>query len=260
MKVLNSIRSVTAELGRWWNATSDFQSWLRIASDVLMLKLGGRNNAIQHTIKLKKFGEVSYRLNKGDLWSLREVLLDECYRFPGDMKPRVIVDLGGNIGLTSLWMSYSYAPERIVTVEPVATNAALARQNLAKTRSDVLLIEAAVGSKNGSAQFEEFDESNKGRLCLDHPGLTRVATVATLLDEAGITSEVDLLKVDIEGGEADLFSGDLAWLGRVKALIMELHPDLVDTRQIIETIKKQGFKYIPSNSVFNGNMDAFVRL
>jgi len=236
------------------------QSWLLISTDLLRLKVGGANNAIRHTIRLKRMGEVSYRLNKGDVWSLREVLLDECYRFPGDIKPRVIVDLGGNIGLTSLWMFRTYAPERVVIVEPQPGNAAMARQNLSTLGPGTMLIKAAAGSKDGSAQFEESEESNRGRLCPGSTGTTRVVSMATLLDEAGITGEVDLLKVDVEGGEADLFSGNLEWMGRIKALIIELHPDLVDTHQIIEIIKNQGFQYIPSHSVFNGNMDAFVRM
>lgn len=260
MKVINSILSVFAEICRWKSATSDIQSWLLISTDVLRLKLGGAKNAIRHTIRLKRIGEVSYRLNKGDVWSLREVLLDECYRFPGDIKPKVIVDLGGNIGLTSLWMARTYAPERVVIVEPLAGNAVMARQNLSTFGPGTLLIEAAAGSKDGTAQFEESEESNRGRLCPDSPGLTRVVSMATLLDEAGVAGEVDLLKVDIEGGEDDLFSGNLDWMRRIKAMIIELHPGLVDTHQIIEIIKNQGFQYIPSHSVFKGNMDAFVRI
>lgn len=30
---------------------------------------------------------------------MREVLLDKCYRFPGSIEPKVIVNLGANIGL-----------------------------------------------------------------------------------------------------------------------------------------------------------------
>ena len=68
------------------------------------------------------------------------------------------------------------------------------------------------------------------------------------------------MKLRIEGREAELFSGNLAWMSRIKAMIIELRPDLVATHQIIEIIKNHGFRYIPSHSVFNGNIDTFVRM
>ena len=39
-----------------------------------------------------------------------------------------------------------------------------------------------------------------------------------------IADGVDLLKIDIEGGEKEVFSMDCAWLTRVRYMFLEIHP------------------------------------
>ena len=52
--------------------------------------------------------------------------MDEAYRLPFAIQPKVIVDLGANIGLTSIYLLRLYKPEILVAVEADADNAALA--------------------------------------------------------------------------------------------------------------------------------------
>jgi hypothetical protein len=37
---------------------------------------------------------------------------------------------------------------------------------------------------------------------------------------------IDILKIDIEGAEKEVFADSTAWLGRVRAIIIELHDRL----------------------------------
>jgi hypothetical protein len=50
----------------------------------------------------------------------------------------------------------------------------------------------------------------------------QATSIPALLEESGF-AEIDLLKLDIEGAEAVLFSGDCDWLGRVRNIVIELH-------------------------------------
>lgn len=68
------------------------------------------------------------------------------------------------------------------------------------------------------------------------------------------------MKLRIEGREAELFSGNLAWMSRIKAMIIEIRPDLVATHQIIEIMRNQGFRYRSSHSRVMSNMDALFRV
>src|SRR5262245_33437124 len=59
----------------------------------------------------------------------------------------------------------------------------------------------------------------------------RTPTADTLV-RAGSSSlwgaDVDLVKMDIEGGEGPLLQENVGWLGRVKSLIAEFHPQIID--------------------------------
>lgn len=191
---------------------------------------------------------------------MREVLLDECYRFPGEIRPEVVLDLGANIGLTSLWLDSRFKPRKLVAVEPSPENVRLARKNLAQSAGEVVLLEAAAGSTDGFAEFSAARDSNRGSVLFATDGKTRVVSMATLFKEAGIGPRIDLLKVDIEGGEAELFSRNLDWLDNVQNIIVEFHPDIIDVVPITEAICSRGFRHIRPGSVFHLSMEAFVRL
>jgi hypothetical protein len=68
-----------------------------------------------------------------------------------------------------------------------------------------------------------------------------------------------LVKLDIEGGEQDLFSADLAWLDRVDAIIAELHRDMIDYAGIVAAVRARGFRHIPAGRAWRGSLECFVR-
>ena len=65
---------------------------------------------------------ISYRLNRGDLQSVREIFFAEAYRLPFNHRPRILVDLGANIGLASVWLSQTYGSEIVLAVEADSEN------------------------------------------------------------------------------------------------------------------------------------------
>jgi hypothetical protein len=51
----------------------------------------------------------------------------------------------------------------------------------------------------------------------------RAVTIASLMDKAGF-DRVDILKLDIEGAEIELFDANCEeWIDRVDAIVIELH-------------------------------------
>lgn len=199
---------------------------------------------------------VHYRRNRGDLHALREVWLDEAYRLPFDLRPRTVVDLGANIGLTSLWLRGRYEVDRIVAVEPSTDNVRVLRKNL--PHACVTVIHAAVGPEDGIACFATSAQSHLGRVA-SVGSRVRQVSMHTVLDALAPATTIDLLKVDIEGAETQLFSGDLTWLTRVRSIVIEIHPPIVDRTAIIHRIQDHGFRYLPAGSVWPDSMDAFIR-
>lgn len=199
------------------------------------------------------------RLDAGDIQSFREVLIEEVYRFPGEITPDTLLDIGANIGLTSLYYAEQYPLLAVVAVEPDPRNASLARRNLASVNA-AEVVEAAVSSCAGEVAFASGPESTLGRV--DPNGNMRVqaVTMGDLLDRLP-GQRADLVKIDIEGGEGQLFSENCGWLDRVSSIIIELqHPTETDTARVVSTIEAAGFKYLSAGSVWEASMDAFVRV
>jgi FkbM family methyltransferase len=263
MSRLKRFLSVFPNLIQEWRASvrlcADSRSALRLGLDFalsrfLILSLKNRVGPVRK-IRFKGGIGLCYRLNKGDLHSIREVWFDEAYRLPFDAPSGALLDLGANIGLTSVWLAKNYSFSRVIAVEPDPNNASLVRRNLEINGINGEALEAAIGPHEGVAKFEVNRSSNLGRV--SETGVpVKMTTVAAILEKSAC-ARFGLVKIDIEGGEQALFDGPTDWLASVDAIITELHPALVDCSRIVEAISSHGFHYIRSNSVFPDNMDCF---
>ena len=256
------------DLQRAWLFGDDFPSRLRLSSDFILyrvLKVIDLDKSVrERTIRCSNGILLTYRLNRGDIQSIREVWLDKAYRLPFAFKPRLVVDLGANIGLTSIWYCQQYGATKIVAVEPNPSNAALIRQNFTNNRINGIVIQAAIGATDGTVTFFSSKESNLGRVVSieeqvnNNREQVKMISMTTLLANFELDDDLDLVKIDIEGGEQQLLAENLSWLTRTKAMIVEFHPDRIDYPGLIKIIEQQGFRYIPANTVHINNMDAFL--
>jgi len=55
---------------------------------------------------------------------------------------------------------------------------------------------------------------------------------------------IDVLKVDIEGAEVQLFSGDTSWLARVGMLMIEFHSDAREQIGFDALIARHGLRIL----------------
>ncbi len=230
-------------------------------------RLSGYNKLRQVSLRGLK---VSYRFNRGDLQSLREVLIDQVYISDMPFIPQTILDLGANIGLASLWFSKRIKPCQahlnqcpfLLGVEPVPENAAVAEINFLDNDVPGEVVRAAVGQMSGEAWFESRAESNLGRLSSEASTGTQIRVpvvgIRDLLDRFP-TGQVDLVKMDIEGGEEELLGHDTDWLAKVKALLIEWHDDLTDSRPLIRNIEAAGFRHQQINFERQDNLSFFFK-
>jgi FkbM family methyltransferase len=164
-------------------------------------------------------------------WSaLHGVLCKGEYRFVLDRlpgRPRRIVDLGANIGLTTrLWL-HSFPGAHVVAVEPDPETMAMCRRNVEAFSGEgsVRFLECCAAAEPGARFLERrADHTMHRTLTAPRPGTLEVPakTLAEILEEVpgGV---VDLLKCDVEGAERELFGGGAPALSRVRALAIELH-------------------------------------
>jgi len=169
------------------------------------------------------------RVPSSDHQTYNQVFQRREYAIRTRQAPRVILDAGANVGLASLWFVREFPEARILAVEPEAENFRLLEKNTAPY-PNITPVRAALWQENGTMQLDASLESWCCRLAED--GATpekvqdvRTVTVATLMEEHGLDA-IDLLKVDIEGAEKEVFTDPSAWLGKVSAVIVELHERL----------------------------------
>jgi len=156
-------------------------------------------------------GVVGVRLHHPhDARTLNEIFCRLDYGRGGE---RVVVDLGANIGLASLFFLTRRPDSVVYAVEPVPTNIARLRDNLVDFSDRLHLDTRAVGVTTGPASFLVEDTGRYGGLAayvdLDQgrPITVECVAIAPLLEEIlDREGAIDLVKIDTEGSEAALVS------------------------------------------------------
>ena len=170
---------------------------------------------------------VYLRLRTSDVSIFRTVLRDSEYDLGLDISPRVIVDVGANIGMASIFFAIKYPKARIIAIEPEESNFNLLVKNTRPYRN-ITAIRAALWNSDGevSIGLPAPDSYEKWGFQTGIPGegKARAVTMQTLLDELGVET-IDLLKIDIEGAEKEVFEA-CNWMERVGVLVIELHDRL----------------------------------
>jgi FkbM family methyltransferase len=177
------------------------------------------------TLRLRPLGgqAVEVRPSTSDVDTLWGTFARRYHRSP-IADPRLILDLGANIGLTMADFAAGYPRARVVGIELDDVNAELARRNTAPWAGRCKVVRAAVWPEDGETSYFPWPGGTSGyRAVRGAPeGAVRVRAVSltTLLEEHG---DVDYLKIDIEGTERDLLREATGWAPRVRSLKVEVH-------------------------------------
>jgi len=164
----------------------------------------------------------------GDLFIFFEVLSGRCYLLPDKLlmpeAVRCIVDCGANIGITSLFFASRYRNATIYSVEPHPANFALLQQNVKGQPRIVPINAAIVGLPCPSVHFSTERPAWGNRIETSGVGLEVPAITISQLCEMHTVDRLDLLKIDIEGAEREVFN-HADFLSRVALGVIELHGD-----------------------------------
>jgi len=196
----------------------------------------GQERTLSLRMKQPFQGVVTLRENTFDFLTFDEVVFEKIYKaIPAHLaKCERIIDLGANIGLACRYLAACYPSCRIVAVEPLPENYAMLMKNVACLieAKRCLALQAAVwGAEQPLViqQPEIHDRYNAFAVRESAPSANAASnveglTIQRIMERAGF-QEVDLVKVDIEGAEVELFKGDLGWLNRIGAIAIEFHGD-----------------------------------
>jgi FkbM family methyltransferase len=140
-----------------------------------------------------------------------------------DGKVPLIIDAGANIGASVVWFADQFQKSHIVAFEPDPDNFELLTKNAAGL--NVQLHRAAVGSTDAIVSIIDPGEGEWGyRTQEDSNGSCRRVSLSRVLKEKQEKGHVPfLIKIDIEGGEENLFESSTEWVDQFPLIIIELH-------------------------------------
>jgi FkbM family methyltransferase len=213
---------------------------------------GRREGVIAVRMKRPVRGDVALRETGSDLATFREIMLDEIYgQVVGNIRGFLtVIDLGANIGLASLYLAHHSPASRILSVEPNPQTYQMLVRNVQSLGGRCQTLKAAAwGTHNLLAPDPQLARDRFSTVTLREASsvvrdewTVEGFTMPEILDYSGFDT-VDLLKVDIEGAEAEIFSGsDLKWLRRVGAIAIEFHKDSREKCRFDDLMKSYEFE------------------
>lgn len=172
-------------------------------------------------IKLKGYGKIYIRQNSFDKEIFNQMFIFKQYDFHTNGPIKTIVDLGGNNGMSAIYFHYTYPEATVYALEPDKNNfAALVKQTSGIDK--ILPLNKAIWKENGVINLDSGD-SWAVRIDMDGSGNPAEAISMDSLINTYDINQIDILKIDIEGSEKDLFANSTRFLSITKNLVIELH-------------------------------------
>jgi len=183
---------------------------------------------------------------------------------------KLVVDVGANEGFYTLKVKENNPDCGIIAIEPNPYVFEILKRNVESNRlRNVTLINKAVGSSNGVMSLEIIREIGaigaRDIRLVDRPWMKdefvekiSVDSIApdTLCREYSISS-IDILKIDVEGMEAEILSSSDALLKNVRRIVLERHSrELRDA--VVALLQDNGFALVyeedPSLEKYYGDL------
>ena len=194
-----------------------------------------KDERAQHIVLNMEFNgaDLSLRIDDSDIRVFKQIFVDNEYdslNLPETAK--TIIDLGANIGLSALFFIKKFPDSHIVAVEPDAVNFSIMEKNLEKFSKSISFLQAAIWPTDGEVSLVEEDDDHaslgawgyRTEASNGNSGLSvKAVTIPTIMKQYNMDF-VDILKVDIEGAEYELFEKNYEdWIDKVGLIIIETH-------------------------------------
>jgi FkbM family methyltransferase len=222
-------RKYSGSIGTWNTI------WLGLNESYIQLRKHLRMKTQRATLKMRLPGyrhELYLRAGGSDRSTLYQAFIQREYAVLSHLvTPQLIIDCGANVGYSSVYFLNRFPGVRVIAVEPDPSNVDMCRRNLAPYGDRATVVHSAVwshptklvvskGAGDGLEWGTQVREPRMGELpdveALDIPALMDMSDVQV----------VDLLKIDIESSEAEVFRENAAqWLKCVRTIAIELHGD-----------------------------------
>lgn len=196
--------------------------------------------------------ELPLLIPTNEQFRLKNIFIDHEYLIKPTYLPStplIVVDIGANVGLFTLYMMMNYSIDTIHCFEPAPASLELLRHNTAGSDSihvhpyglinrngtELLVLHPKNSGENRIAEGEAIDAETVE---------IQVRDAAEALDRLGLTY-IDVLKIDTEGCEVQILESLGPRLSYVGIVLLEYHSD-ADRRKIDQLLSR--FKLVGANA------------
>jgi FkbM family methyltransferase len=198
--------------------------------------LFGKINGIRLFVNLK-FGKltniqvpgikssISLRKGTSDVPTFFQVFLNNEYDINFIDNPKVIIDGGANIGLFTVFIKNKFPDSKVISIEPDKENFEILKKNVSGYENIFCENRGLWKTETNLKVYDKLDRGKWGMMVEEtsEEGDVKALSINSIMDKHSI-NKIDILKLDIETSEKNLFSGDYQnWLSKTRMVIIELH-------------------------------------
>jgi len=201
-----------------------FRDWPRAA----LMRYAKQRSAEPTRLQLRRGGGLWLR-PRFDTVAMGEIFVAESYAelFPA-VPPRVVWDIGGNIGCFAVWLLERHPATRVTSFEPCSETFAILQKNRTE-HPDWKWEIRPFGLAHSDMQVTAFVPFNSYGETSRHaqtgvPTTLPLRNIASVWEEEGRPS-LDLMKIDCEGDEYEILETmPPDFFASVQNIILEIHP------------------------------------
>ena len=188
------------------------------------------------------------RPNSTDKSVFASVFLQNQYNVDIPFEPATILDLGANIGLSALYFAARFPNAQIVGLEPDKENFEIAVRNT-EAYKNIQLINKGVWNKKSFIDIVDANSRKDAFMVVETSSPSAASIEAVSINDIMQQQHwktIDILKIDIEGSEKELFAENFqSWLPHAKLIFVEVHDHMRkgSSRSVFAAISEYNFSF-----------------
>ncbi|MBO4813108.1 FkbM family methyltransferase [Candidatus Saccharibacteria bacterium] len=214
-----------------------------------------KNDRFAIRIRNKKTGKRALMMRPftTDMNLMKQLLVDNGeYDFLYDKKygsyrkAKVVIDAGANVGMFSRVIMEYAKDAKVIAIEPEQKNFEMLKKNVSMEGSRVSCLKNGLWNKKCKLVVESSGRGEWGFTVKEVKGGrydVSAVSISDLIAEYKLP-RIDILKMDIEGSEYEVFDKScLKWLDKVEMVITEIHDDIREgcSARVLKYMKEKGF-------------------
>lgn len=165
----------------------------------------------------------------------------------------LVIDCGGNIGLSTLYLATLFPEANIYVVEPDEDNFEMLKMNTSSLGDRVVALQGGIWHKGGNLRIVNPESGSAAFRVAATIGSSNETVRAYTINEicalAGVESPL-IVKIDIEGAQVNLFNSNIKWVCNTHLIMLELDDWLMPwqgtSRPFFACISQYPFDYLIS--------------